>query len=623
MSTQAFSTQTQFDSITFSVMMKRLESIVREMSQVLEKSAWSSIISLCHDFSCTLHDRLGRQLCVYDSIPMLTTSVNLVVEDVIATFGSSIAEGDVYLSNHPYRGNTHVGDLVVLEPVFADGEVRFWSVNKAHHLDVGAFVPASCTPAAADVYQEGLHIPPTRIVAGGTRCEDVLELVLANVRFRESIEGDLLAQIGACGRGVARLHEFCREFGVASAVAYGDAVIEYADRRMGRAIAAIPDGRYHGEGWVDSDGRTDRVNIPIKVTVTVEGEQVEVDFTGSAEQVVGGLNGSRATTMTSGIVPFLYLVDPTVPHNQGAFDHVTVVAPEGTITNPTFPASTSCATVVPSSMLHDAVMKAMAAAVPELVAAGTARCSNVPQFTGKHPETGEEWGVMVFNNSGGGGAVREADGWPLMESPSAMGGQKTLPIEQLELLHPLRVEEMQIEPESMGFGACNGGAGVRMAVRPLGGPMECISFGDGCENPPHGACGGTPALGGGQYVESTTTGTRRFVSAAGHFEIAADEVWVGVSTGGGGYGDPLARSITRVAADVRDGLLGGDTARSVFGVVVDQQGVVDEAATARAREELASRSLPMITPEGPGAAKWVAVQRRPEDEFLLNPRIDA
>lgn len=610
----------RMDPVIFSVLMRRLEAISQEMSLVLEASSWTSIIALCHDFSCVIYDKAARQVCMYDALPAHTTSMQLVIQEIERTFGEDLHHGDVILINDPYRGNTHIGDIVTATPVFVDGRHLFWSASKAHHMDVGAFIPSSCTASSENVYQEGITIPPVKIVSRGERREDVIDFFLSNVRYRDLVDGDLLAQMGSIETGRRRLVELCAEFGTDTVLRYVDEVLDYADRRMGEAISAMPDGTYYGEGWIDTDG-FQTVDIPIKVAVTVSGDRVKVDFDGCGPEAKGGMNGSRATTLTSGVVPFLYYVDPDIPHNEGCVSHIEVVAPEGTIANPRYPASTSCATIVPSAMLHDAVNKAMAAAIPELVPAGTGRCGNVPVFSGIDPRTGSEWAMMIFNNCQGSGATRQAEGWPLIESPAAAGGQKSLAIEQMELLYPVLIEEMEIEPDAMGFGLHNGGCGVRMVVAPINTSMDCITFGDGCANPPHGVMGGTAGIGGGQYVENRDTGQRRFVSASGYVVVGEREAWVGVATGGGGYGEPTERDAEQVRRDVRDGLISRPVARDVFGVVVgdDDDPVIDQAATAQRRRELAARRRPLVVPSAPGAATWVQDNMRDGDVYLVNP----
>jgi N-methylhydantoinase B len=229
---------------------------------------------------------------------------------------------------------------------------------------------------------------------------------------------------------------------------------------------------------------------------------------------------------------------------------------------------------------------------------------------------------MLFNNGQGGGASKGADGWPVLESQAALGGLKIQSIEQLELLYPLFIEMHEIESDSMGFGEWLGGAGNRLSVQPTSGEMLAITFGDACANPPHGALGGTPGIGGGQYVENRANGHRRFVSAAGQVKVGPDEAWVGVATGGGGFGNPLDRDPEQVRGDVRDGVITHATARDVFGVVLsdgfDPQ--VNRAATESRREELRVNPRPVVEPMTPGASRWLEENMRETDEYLLNPQ---
>src|SRR5581483_1869080 len=486
-----------------------------------------------------------------------------------------------------------------------------------------AFLPSSVTAASENVWQEGLTIPPLKLQDRGRLRDDLVELYLSNVRYRELLEGDLLAQLGSIEKGRRRLVDFCDEYGVDEVERYVDEMIAYADRRMSDAVAAMPDGEYIGEGWIDSDGH-ETEHIPIRVKVTVAGDRIHVDYHGSGPQARGGVNGSYATAQAAGAIPFLHYIDPDIPHNHGCITHIEVEAEEGTICWARFPASTSVATIVPSDMMQDAINKAMAAAVPELVPAGGCRCANIPQFAGIDDRTGESWGAMLFNNSGGSGAVRGFDGWPLWESQAAAGALKAQSIEQIELLYPLLIEQWEIEPDSMGFGQWNGGPGNRFVVRPVAGSAHCITFGDGCANPPHGVLGGTPAIGGGQFVENRATGKRRFAGASGHLLVGPDEVWVGVSTGGGGYGNPLDRDPDLVRREVVDGTVTRSAAHDVFGVVLTddpEEPRLDAEKTERRRAELRATPRPLVDPTTPGAATWIAENMQPGDEFLLNPTV--
>jgi N-methylhydantoinase B len=609
-----------YDPITFSVMLGRFNSIVNEMTLTLEHTAWTSILAICRDFSCAVYDSRARQISMYDALPIHTTSLNLVLQEIARSFEGDVHDGDVFMCNDPYRLNTHVGDLVTACPVFVEGEHLFWAVTKGHQLDTGAFVPSSVTAAAQNVWQEGIQIPPVRVIAAGEERADVIGLYLANMRYQSLLRGDLLAQLASIEKGRRRLAELCEEYGTEEVLYYVDKLIEYADARMSTELQAMPDGEYSAESWIDSDG-VDELNIPIKVKVVVDGDHVTVDFTGSGPQARGGVNGSYATTRATAAIPFLYYVDPDIPHNEGCIRHIEVIAPAGTICNAVYPASTSCATAIPSDCMHDAINKAMAAAIPDRVPAGGTKQSNLPQFSGVDPASGEAWGVMLFNGTGGGGAARGADGWPLYESIDGLGAVKAQPVEQVELLYPLRIESMEIEPDSMGFGAWIGGPGTRLAVRSLTGEMECVTFGDGVANPPHGVLGGTPGHGGGAYVENGETGQRRFVSAAGVVRVEEGEVWVGISTGGGGYGNPLDRAAERVRDDVLEGIVSRAAARDVFGVVIGEgaDAPLDKEATHRRREELRRVERPVVDPMAPGASTWVERNRRKGDVYLLNP----
>lgn len=602
-------------------MLGRFDSIVNEMTLTLEHTAWTSILALCRDFSCAVYDAGLRQISMFDALPVHTSSLHLVLGQIAAFFDNDVSDGDVFICNDPYHLNTHVGDLVTAAPVFVDGRQAFWSVTKGHQLDTGAFIPSSVTASAQNVWQEGLQIPPLKLVEKGQPRADVVQLYLANVRYRELLYGDLLAQLASIEKGRSRLIEVCAEYGLDTVLYYVDQIIDYADRRMAQELGAMPDGTYRAEAWVDSDGMSE-TNIPIRVAVTINGTEAVVDFTGSGPQAKGGVNGSLATSMATAAIPFLYYVDPDIPHNHGCIKHITLIAPEGSICNARYPASTSCATAIPSDCMHDAINMAMAGAIPDRVPAGGTKQSNVAQFSGSAGGSlGEAWGVMLFNGTGGGGAARGCDGWPLYESIDGMGAVKAQPIEQIELLYPIRIEQMEIEPDSMGFGEWIGGPGTRLVVRPLGGPAECVTFGDGVANPPHGVLGGTPGHGGGAYVEGDVSGPRRFVSAAGLVTVAEHEHWIGVSTGGGGYGNPCARDAEQVRQDVRDGIVTRLAARDFFGVVMTDalDPAIDERETAALRDQLRRHERPLLDPIEPGASRWVEQNMQDGDVYLLNP----
>src|SRR4051794_22171224 len=282
-------------------MLGRFDAIVGEMTRTLEQTAWTSILAVCHDFSCAIYDASSRQISMYDALPIHTTSMHLVLDEIASGFAGEVNDGDVFLCNDPYRQNTHVGDLVTACPVFVEGVHRFWSVTKGHQLDTGAFVPSSVTASARNVWQEGVQIPPIKLRDAGRERRDVLELYLANVRYRDLLHGDLLAQLASIEKARTRLVELCEEYGSDEVMRYVDEVIDYADRRMAAELRSMPDGTYEAEHWIDSDG-LDGLNIPVRVKVTKADDRVTVDYAGSGPQAPGGVNGSYATSQAAAAI---------------------------------------------------------------------------------------------------------------------------------------------------------------------------------------------------------------------------------------------------------------------------------------------------------------------------------
>ena len=608
------------DPITFGVLLSRFTSISEEMTATLERSAQSAMYALCRDFDCAVHDAKGRQLATVESLPVHTITMHLVLHEIARAFQGDIHPGDVFFCNDPYSGNTHVADVVTAAPVFFQDRLMFWSVARGHQLDIGGFQPSSVIAAAQNVYQEGLTIPPTKLVDGGRMREDLKRLYFANVRYPSLLEGDMMAQLGSIEKGRQRLVELCEEFGTELIEDCIEAMMDYVAARTRAEIDKMPSGTFTGEGWIDSDG-VDVLDIPIRVRVEIGNGKIKVDYEGSGPQAKGGVNGSIATSTAAGAAPFMTYFSTDIPHNQAKIDAVEVKLPKGSICNPHYPASTSCATIIPSDMMSDAIHKALGEAMPEFVLAGTTRCSNVPQFAGQADWDGNPWGVMLFNNTGGFGAAADTDGWPLAESVAALGGMRAQSVEQIELAHPMLIDSLEIEADSMGYGHHIGGPGLRMVLRPLNGEIDCITFGDGCRNPPHGIAGGTPGSGGGQYVEDLETGRRRFFSATGSVKVGMHERYVGVSTGGGGHGNPLDRDIELVRKNVRDGLITRAKAAEIFGVVLDdaRDPQILHAETEARRAELRRVDRPAVDPVKPAAGRWAEEQMSGEDVFLLNP----
>jgi len=605
------------DPITFSVILNRFGAIATEMTIALERAAMSSVLALCRDYSCCLYDVSARQIAMVDAIPIHTNSMHLVLHHIIDAFGADIAEGDVIACNYAYAGGTHIGDLVTVCPVFYEGEHRFWAAARGHQLDVGGPLPTSANPFARDIWQEGLQIPPLKLYDAGRKRDDVIKLYLTNVRWRESLQGDLMAQLGSIWTGERRLHELCDEFGPGMVETYVQESIEYAARRTREAIRGMPTGVYRAEGWLDDDG-AGRKDVPIRCTVMINDESVSVDFDGSAPQGRGASNSSDAVMQAAGGIPIVMAIDPDIPHNEGCLRAVSVSAPPGSICNARYPAATALATTTPADVMQDVVCRALAEAIPDKIRAGSAHLANIPMLSGTDPATGARWGHLLLNGGSGGGAANGADGWPLITTNAAHGGLKTASVEHTELLYPLTVEHWEIAPDSMGLGEYIGGPGVACRIRPQWEDTELVLQNDGLTNPLFGVAGATPGRGGGHYITGAD-GTRHFLPGSVHVRFGPTETWTGESTGGGGYGDPLRRPVECVRKDVRDGFYSRELAGEVYGVVLsdDLDPVIDEDATAARRRDIeearAGKDLPVVLPTEPGASTWLADTMRDGD----------
>ena len=616
--------QSNIDPITFSVILNRFNTIANEMTLTLEYTAWTSILALARDFSCAIYDRQARQVCMMDALPIHTNSMHVVLKQIAEMFEGDIHDGDVIVTNDPYCGNTHVGDFVTACPVFHKGKHMFWSMTKGHQLDCGAFIPTSTPAAAKDVWQEGLQLPPIKFYEKGKPRDDVIRMYLANVRWKEWLYGDMMAQLGSIWTGQRRLEELAKQYGNDEIERYIEAIFDYADERMGAEIRKMPDGDYHGEAWLDTDGQGG-TDIPIRAKVSIRDDKVHVDFSGSAPQSGGANNSSYGVMQAAAGIPVLCTIDPTIPHNDGCLRHITAEAPLGSVCNAKYPASTALATIGPDDTMQDAVYKALAHAVPDRVTGGNGGIHCVPFFAGTDSRSGADvdWGCMFFNGAPAGGASASEDGWPLIMTAAGMGGLKILSVEMSELLYPLRVDYQEIAADSMGHGKQLGGPGVDIKITPTSGAMECNLFGDGSSNPPFGVLGGTPGIGGGSFRENLDTGKRTYCSSKGHLVIGDNDVWIGHSSGGGGYGDPLERDAEAVLESVFEGLLSIECAEEVYGVAINRAMMtIDFAKTKQLRDQIAATRAPLevTSPNHPGASDWVEKRLRPGDEYLIDPQ---
>ena len=374
---------TALSAIDIELLRNGLTSICDEMYVALMRSAYSTNIKERKDHSTAIFDIKGRVVVQGESLPLHLASMLGLVEVVLERVGTeNLSPGDMFISNDPFVGRgSHLPDVALVAPVFHGEDLVFFVADIAHHADIGGMAPGSMAGGMTEVYQEGLRIPPIRLMRNNEIIEDVFDVILLNVRVPEERRGDYLAQIAANRLGERRLHELFQRWSVSQLEAGSDALVEAVARRMRAGITALPDGEYHFEDIMDDDGMGTE-NIPICVRIVIEGEEILFDFTGSGSQVKGNINVSYAGLQASVLFALKVLVDPEGPTNHGMLDPVRIEADTGSITNAVFPAATA-ARAQTCQRIIDAILGALSKAVPDRVIAASNGANGVSAFFGE------------------------------------------------------------------------------------------------------------------------------------------------------------------------------------------------------------------------------------------------
>lgn len=512
------------DPITVEVIGAALSSIVEETGEALVRASYSTNIKERRDCSTALFDREGRTLCQAEHIPIhLGSFLDFIPIILDAHDPADMRPGDVFIGNDAYRGGgTHLPDIVLAEPIFIDGTLVAWTVNLAHHSD---FVDR----AHAHIYQEGLRIPPIRLYRTGVLRTDVQELILLNCQVPRERLSDLRAQMAANRVGVQRFTDLCARYGVDTVLASGEALLDYAERKMRAGLDALPDGRWRFEDVFDSLDLDEA--LPIAVEITIAGSDIRLDFE-APPQVRSGINITRTALLATVYYIVKSVVDPTVLPNAGLARPITVVAPDGSILSCAHPAAVN-GRVQTCQRVADLILGAFAQASPERVSACTNSTCTVAVFSGTRqtgPDAGTYW-VYLETIGGGGGARAEADG--LDGIHVHVTNTSNLPIEALELEYPLILERYELIDGSGGVGMHRGGMGLRRVYRATEDCMVSVDISRNLSRSWGLEGGGSGGYGG----FSTSPGTDEFVRGKG--TLRAGE-WLEVITpGGGGYGRAL------------------------------------------------------------------------------------
>ena len=569
------------DPVTLALVQKRVDHVAERMGQVMLRTARSPIFNQSHDFSCFLTDGRGRLVSQADGIPIHTGGGGLIVEALLKAF-DDIREGDVFISSDPYvAGGNHLPDWVISRPVFVDGALFAFACNRAHQSDIGGGVAGTYNPAATEIFHEGIRLPPLRLVERGSLRKDLWQLLLLNCRCPDLLEGDLQAMLGSTEIGAEQMRAMAADLGPQDRLRYLDGILDYAERRMRRAIAELPDGVYVGAEMTDNDCFTAQ-EIWIRVTMTKRGDTLEVDYTGTDPQMKGFKNSSISNTRSATYVAITSFLDPEIPRNEGTYRCITVKAPIGTVLNPRPPAPMTMCTVLPSHEIIHACWMALAKAAPERACAGWGKISHC-NMAGPTP-TGSTYVMYHWGALPAAGAVDGRDGFDQIGPLNSLGKLIVPNCETYEQLYPVRFLRHELRLDAAGAGQFRGGAGVDYAVA-VEAEAEYAFRGEGQRTPSgygvHG--GGMGAAGAVEFIRAE--GRHWIPPQFGAGRVEPCEIRI-TSPAGGGWGNPKAREPERVLRDVRDGIVSREAARRLYGVALTADGrAVDVAETERLRSE--------------------------------------
>ncbi len=567
------------DPINFEVIRNALVEATEEMAIALRRSAYSTNIKTRADFSCAYFDRQFRVVAQAFAQPNHLGSLGELVPRVLMEYGpENLSMGDAILTNDPYLGGVHLNDITLISPVYYQNELFGYVANLAHHVDVGGGAPAS-VGAFREVYQEGVIIPPVKLVQKGEIVQDVFRLVLAQIRSKRETAGDFRAQVAANNTGIRRLQALLERMGAATVSFYIDELIAYTERRTRAEVAKLPKGIFTASGYVDNDGFTDEpVHLVAKVVVDDDG--VLFDLSGSEPQRRAPVNSTYAQTFSACAYVLKCFIDPDVPVNSGFYRLVRVLAPEGTVVNCTPPAPVVGGWET-QTRLTDVILKALAPTIPKLVPAGTKAMICHAGFGGIYPRTGEYY-CFLETLAGGYGGRANSDGPDAVQTH----GQNTenAPIEETERNYPVRITRYELVNDSEGAGRYRGGLGLRRDYF-FDHEVSFTILADRDRWGPWGLFGGLDGRKASYILNPNAEAVE--LGSKVTLQLKHGDVVSYRTCGGGGYGLPKERDPQLVLRDVRDGKVSPKRARDVYGVAIDTQlWIIDEAETAKLRERM-------------------------------------
>jgi len=559
----------KIDKILVSVFQRRFKSITEEMSIVLTRTTRSPILCEAKDFVTGLYDAKGKMLEQTENLPILSFSLGPVCEYIVDYFGEEIYPGDVIFHNDVFSMGNQNNDVAVYKPIFYKDKLVAWAAAKGHQADIGGAVAGGYNPRATEVWQEALRIPPVKVYEKGKLRKDVWDLIFANIRF-DIVAADMRAQIGSCVVGERGILTLVEKYGIDVFESHKQYLFDSTEKMMRSEIKTIPNGVYRGEASVYYDGRTPGSKYKIRVKITVEDEHITFDYSDTDPQTPGFVNGTYTSSASATLLTFLQMVNPDIPHNDGMVRPVKIIIPEGTILNAKYPAATTFGNhLCPPNA--DAVMRALSRAIPKRITAGWNQllCYLTTGFDLRKKDNYVDIGFIGLK--GGSGGTDGVDGYDHIGMIDASGGVLDQDYEMFEQQTPHLLLKHEYWKDSAGAGQWRGGLGVETEFKIGGDKTKVVTFGDGDVEPAFGLFGGKDSTLNKielRYPDGKvyTATTKDLVEAVPEGTVLFQQ-----AGGGGGYGHPHLRNAEKVALEVRNGIIGIDRAKELYGVVVDPE----------------------------------------------------
>ena len=553
---------TRIDPITLEIVRNGFQSIADEMIAALVRTAYSTNIKDRRDCSCALLTTEGEVVAQTElGTPFHLGVMPAAVQVSLQRFPlSELHPGDAIISNVPYpMGPGHLSDITILAPIYCENEIVALVANQAHHVDVGGYAPGSMPFGVTEIYQEGLQIPPVKLLKRNRMDEEILALILQNIRTGKETRGDMMAQIAANNVGAKRLTELLAKYGREQILVYMKELLDYAERSMRAGIEKIPPGRYSFEDYVEGDGITDDL-IKIKTTIDIGEDRILVDFAGTDKQVKGPMNARISAAQSCVYYVLKAIIDPDLPTNSGAYRAIEVRAEEGSLVQARFPAAVCNANILTDQRLVDVLLGALLQAVPERVVAACSGEMNLINVGGIDPASGEYYNY-VETYGGGQGAMHNQDGMDGVHTH--MTNTRNAPVEIIESSYPFQIEKYSLVPDSEGPGEYRGGVGMTREIVMLAEETRFSLSADRREIGPWGVFGGQAAGTSDCVVVSPDGSHRRLPSKVTTTLKKGDKVLI-ITPGGGGWGEPSKRDPAKVAWDVKEGLVSARRAEEVY-----------------------------------------------------------